>query len=87
LINARKHGSPDTEARKLIAKLILASSKENDIIFDPFLGSGTTSVVAKKLGRRYVGIEMNEEYCCFAEKRLQLAADDKAIQGYSGSVF
>jgi len=78
---------PTQKPEKLIAKLILASSKENDIIFDPFLGSGTTSVVAKKLNRRYVGIEMNEEYCCFAEKRLQLAEDDKEIQGYSGGVF
>ena len=72
---------------KLIAKLILASSKEGDIIFDPFLGSGTTSVVAKKLGRKYVGIEMNEEYCCFAEKRISLAEEDKNIQGYSDGVF
>jgi site-specific DNA-methyltransferase (adenine-specific) len=54
---------------------------------DPFLGSGTTSVVAKKLGRKYVGIEINEEYCCWAEKRLALSDTDTNIQGYSGGIF
>ena len=54
---------------------------------DPFLGSGTTSVVAKKLGRHYIGIEVNEEYCCLAEKRLVLSDNDTGIQGYSGGVF
>lgn len=78
---------PTQKPEKLIAKLILASSKEGDIVFDPFLGSGTTSVVAKKLGRHYVGVEINEEYCCWAEKRLQMAEDDKTIQGYFNGVF
>ena len=72
---------------KLLAKIILASSNPGDIILDPFLGSGTTSVVAKKLGRRYVGIEREKEYCLLAEKRLSLAEHDKAIQGYSEGVF
>nr|MCR5606719.1 site-specific DNA-methyltransferase [Treponema sp.] len=78
---------PTQKPEKLYAKLILASSKENDIIFDPFLGSGTSSVVAKKLGRRYCGIEQNEEYCIWAEKRLQRADNDKTIQGYKDGVF
>ncbi len=65
----------------------MASSKPNDIVFDPFLGSGTTSVVAKKLGRRYIGIEIDELYCCLAEKRLEMAENDKTIQGYSDGVF
>lgn len=78
---------PTQKPEKLIAKLILASSKEGDIIFDAFLGSGTTSVVAKKLGRQYVGIEMNERYCCLCEKRLELAKTDKRIQGYEDGVF
>jgi site-specific DNA-methyltransferase (adenine-specific) len=51
------------------------------------LGSGTTSVVAKKLGRQYAGIEKNEEYCLWTEKRLAIAETDKTIQGYSNSVF
>ncbi len=78
---------PTQKPEKLIAKLILASSNPGDIVLDPFLGSGTTSVVAKKLGRRYVGIEIDEEYCCLAEKRLELAERDRSIQGYHDSVF
>ena len=78
---------PTQKSEKLYAKLILASSKEGDIIFDPFLGSGTASVVAKKLNRRYCGIELNEEYCLWAEKRLEMADEDKTIQGYADGVF
>ena len=78
---------PTQKPEKLIAKLVLASSCPNDFVLDPFLGSGTTSVVCKKLGRRYLGIEQNSEYCCWAEKRLQLADDNTSIQGYSGGVF
>jgi len=78
---------PTQKPEKLYAKLILASSRPGDIVFDPFLGSGTASVVAKKLGRRFCGIEQNEEYCLWAEKRLALAENDKSIQGYSDGVF
>lgn len=78
---------PTQKPEKLYAKLILASSKPGDLIFDPFLGSGTTSVTAKKLGRNFCGIEMNEEYCLWTEKRLQNAEKDKTIQGYSDGIF
>jgi site-specific DNA-methyltransferase (adenine-specific) len=78
---------PTQKPEKLIAKLILASCPHGGIVLDPFLGSGTTSVVAKKLGRKYVGIESNEEYCCWAEKRLYLSNDNSNIQGYSNGVF
>ncbi len=78
---------PTQKPEKLIAKIILASSQPGDIVFDPFLGSGTTSVVAKKLGRRYIGIEMDEEYACIAEKRLDLATSQPEIQGYAGGYF
>jgi site-specific DNA-methyltransferase (adenine-specific) len=78
---------PTQKPEKLIAKLILASCPESGMVLDPFLGSGTTSVVAKKLGRKYGGIEINEEYCCWAEKRLLLAENDNTIQGYSNGVF
>ena len=57
------------------------------MVFDPFLGSGTASVVAKKLNRKFCGIEMNEEYCLWAEKRLAMADRDKSIQGYADGVF
>lgn len=78
---------PTQKPEKLIAKLILASCPKGGLVLDPFLGSGTTSVVAKKLGRRYIGIDINEEYCIWAEKRLAQADNDKDIQGYSGGVF
>ncbi|TVQ08867.1 MAG: site-specific DNA-methyltransferase [Leptolyngbya sp. DLM2.Bin27] len=78
---------PTQKPEKLIAKLVLASSNPGDVVLDPFLGSGTTSVVAKKLGRRYLGIEQDPDYCCLAQKRLALADADPAIQGYSDGVF
>ncbi len=78
---------PTQKPEKLLAKLILASSNPGDIVFDPFLGSGTTSVTAKKLGRRFVGIEQNPNYCVWAEKRLELAESMPQIQGYTDGVF
>lgn len=78
---------PTQKPEKLIAKLILASSNPGSIVLDPFLGSGTTSVTAKKLGRHYIGIEENEQYCVWAEKRLEMADNDASIQGYTDGVF
>lgn len=76
---------PTQKPEKLIAKLILASSKEGDKIFDPFLGSGTTAVVAKKLNRKYFGAEINKDYCRYTVKRLM--TEDNKIQGYEDGVF
>ncbi len=78
---------PTQKPEKLLAKLILASSNPGDVVLDPFLGSGSTSVTAKKLRRHYVGIEQNEQYCVWAEKRLETAEHDKSIQGYTDGVF
>ena len=78
---------PTQKPEKLVAKAILASSKPGDMVFDPFLGSGTTSVVAKKLGRKYLGIEIDKYYCCLTEKRLDLAERNKKIQGYDDGIF
>ena len=78
---------PTQKPEKLVAKLILASSRPQDVVFDPFLGSGTTAVVAKKLGRRCFGVELDQDYCCWALKRLKLAEADPCIQGYSEGVF
>ena len=78
---------PTQKPEKLIAKLILASTAEGGFVFDPFLGSGTTAVVSKKLGRKFLGIEQNTEYCCWAQKRLELAECDSSIQGYADRVF
>ena len=78
---------PTQKPEKLLAKLILASSNPGDIVFDPFLGSGSTAVTAKKLNRHFVGIEMNEQYCVWVEKRLEMANVDSTIQGYANGVF
>jgi site-specific DNA-methyltransferase (adenine-specific) len=78
---------PTQKPEKLLAKIILASSREGDLILDPFAGSGTTSVVAKKLKRHFAAIEIDEYYCCLAEKRLEQAERDSTIQGYSDGVF
>jgi site-specific DNA-methyltransferase (adenine-specific) len=78
---------PTQKPEKLLAKIILASSNEGDIVFDPFAGVGTAGIVAKKLKRNFVMVEIDEEYCLYAEKRLQMAEKDSAIQGYFNSVF
>lgn len=78
---------PTQKPEKLIAKLILASSRPGDLVLDPFMGSGTTAVVAKKLGRHFTGSEINPEYCMWAMKRLDMAEKDKSIQGYEDGVF
>ena len=78
---------PTQKPEKLLAKLILASSDPGDVVLDPFLGSGSSSVTAKKLGRHYIGIEQNEQYCIWAEKRLEMAEHDSSIQGYADGVF
>ncbi|MGA7933047.1 MAG: site-specific DNA-methyltransferase, partial [Kovacikia sp.] len=78
---------PTQKSEKLIAKLILASTEVGEMVFDPFLGSGTSAVVAKKLGRRCLGIELDEEYCLLAERRLEIADLVQEIQGYTDGVF
>lgn len=78
---------PTQKSEKLIAKLILSSTNAGDVVFDPFQGSGTSSVVAKKLGRAYLGIDLDEEYCLLAERRLELAEEDRTIQGLAEGVF
>ncbi len=78
---------PTQKPEKLLAKLILASSNPGDVVFDPFLGSGSTSVTAGKLKRHYIGIEKDELYCALAEKRLEMAEKDSSIQGYTDGVF
>jgi site-specific DNA-methyltransferase (adenine-specific) len=78
---------PTQKSEKLIAKLVLASTNLGDQVLDPYSGSGTSSVVCKKLGRRYLGIELNEEYCLLTERRLELAELNPEIQGFSKGVF
>lgn len=78
---------PTQKPEKLLAKLILASTKKGDVVFDPFLGSGTTSVTAKKLQRNYFGIEIDKKFACIAEKRLLLAEKETTIQGFRDGIF
>lgn len=62
---------PTQKPYSIMAKMISVSSNLGDIILDPFAGSGTTLVAAKQLGRKYIGIEINPEYCEIAEERLK----------------
>jgi site-specific DNA-methyltransferase (adenine-specific) len=78
---------PTQKPEKLLAKMILASTKQGDFVFDPFMGVGSSIVTAKKLDRKFLGIEIETEYCLFAAKRLGLAELDKMIQGYQDGVF
>lgn len=78
---------PTQKPEKLLAKIILASTNKGDLILDPFAGSGTTAVVARKLGRRFVAVESDLDYCLIAAKRLEMAEKDPSIQGFSDGVF
>lgn len=77
---------PWQKSEKMIAKMVLASSSPGDVVFDPFLGSGTTAVVCQKLKRRWIGIEKDIRRCLVALKRLDRIEDDE-IQGYVDGVF
>jgi site-specific DNA-methyltransferase (adenine-specific) len=78
---------PAQKPEKLMAKLILASCPPGGIVFEPFAGSGSACVTAKKLGRHYVGVEIDRDYCLVAAKRLRMADTDRRIQGYDGVYF
>ena len=78
---------PTQKPEKLVAKVVLASSNPGDLVLDPFAGSGTTPVVAKKLGRRFVGIEIDPLFCALAQKRLEVSDTDASIQGYENGIF
>ena len=55
---------------KLVETCLLAGCPQDGIVLDPFLGSGTTAAVAKQMGRHYIGIELNPNYCTLAEQRI-----------------
>ena len=74
ILKFRRSGNPNHPTEKpqaLIAFLINKSSNPEAIILDPFLGSGTTAVAAKHLGRNFIGIEISEKYCEIARGRLR----------------
>jgi len=66
---------PTQKPEELLRKLILASSNEGEIVLDPFLGSGTTCVVAEQLKRKWKGCDISAEYCDWAIKRIELVED------------
>ena len=73
IINAKRHITPHPTEKpeELLERIILLGSKEGDTILDPFMGSGTTGVVAKRYNRGFIGIEINPEYFRWAKERIQ----------------
>jgi site-specific DNA-methyltransferase (adenine-specific)/modification methylase len=63
---------PTQKPEELLKRIIIASSNKGGVVLDPFLGSGTTTAVAEKLGRKWIGIEQDESYVKMAQKRMQL---------------
>jgi len=65
-----KKAHPTQKPESLLYRVLLSSTKKDDVVIDPFFGTGTTGAVAKKLGRRYIGIERDEKYAAFARARI-----------------
>lgn len=70
LTSCKQRTHPSQKDIDIIKKFIKVSSKENDVILDPFLGSGTTAIACMELNREFIGYEINEEYYNIALKRL-----------------
>ncbi len=70
---------PTQKPLKLMERMILACTDKNEVVLDPFMGSGTTIVASKKLNRRYIGIEQNQEYFNIAKKRIESTKNDKSV--------
>ena len=70
-IQAKKNFHPTVKPVKLMSYLITLGSRPGDVVLDCFMGSGTTGISAKLLGRKFIGIELNKEYIEIAEKRIQ----------------
>jgi modification methylase len=66
----------------LLYRVMLASTKPGDVVLDPFFGTGTTGAVARRLGRKWIGIEREPRYCSVARKRIEeaLPLDESALQ-------
>lgn len=79
--SSERTSHPAQYPEKMIERIIKVATKKGDIILDPFMGSGTTAIVAKKLKRHYIGYEINKEYIKIAKKRLNKSrkAKDKPL--------
>jgi site-specific DNA-methyltransferase (adenine-specific) len=77
------HGCQMPEA--LLQRIILASSNPGELVLDPFVGSGTTVVAAKRVGRKYVGVDLSPDYAKHTEERLAGVADESAAQPVDGA--
>jgi len=62
---------PTQKPEALLHRVLMASTRKGDVVLDPFFGTGTTGAAAKKLGRNYIGIERDEGYADYAQRRLQ----------------
>ncbi|MDE0609194.1 MAG: DNA methyltransferase [Anaerolineaceae bacterium] len=76
---------PTQKPIALLERILLASTQENDLVFDPFTGSGTTGVAAVKLGRRFVGCEIDESFAHLASMRLHQASKtlQTSLEGFN----
>ncbi len=75
----KEYGHPAMFPEELVERALKLFSYRNDIILDPFNGVGTTAVIARKLGRRYIGIDISEEYCKKAQERLKSISIQKKL--------
>ena len=95
-INAQRHITkhPTEKPENLLERVVLLGSKDGGTILDPFTGSGTTGVVAKRLNRNFIGFELNEEYYNIADERIKgetkskkLVYSDKTIKSDKRMIF
>ena len=64
------YGHPTVKPLEIVRNLVLNSSNKGELVLDPFMGSGTTGVACKELGRNFIGIELDKEYYEIAKKRI-----------------
>jgi site-specific DNA-methyltransferase (adenine-specific) len=77
-----KTSHPTEKPEKLLERIILIGSEEKDMVLDPFMGSGTTGVVAKQLGRNFIGIEIDDKYFKIAKSRIENTYSRSNLVGY-----
>lgn len=81
VLPAERHKTdhPTEKPETLMKRIVMLGSKSGDVILDPFMGSGTTGVVSRKLGRKFIGIEIDENYFETAKKRITNARQEKLL--------